>query len=79
MSSGSDEIEESVNTVITEPWPTPNSTIYGGNIVILSLKKVHDLPKAILAKSTKCAVEVLLAMTGITLPHCQSDRQSREY
>lgn len=79
MPSGSDEIEEGVNTIITEPWPTLNSTIYGENIVILSLKVVHNLSKAVRAKSTKCAVEVLLAMTGITLPHCQSDRQSREY
>jgi hypothetical protein len=79
MPSGSDEIEEGVNTVIAEPWPTLNSTIYGENLVILSLKVVHNLPEAIRAKSTKCAVEVLLAMTGITLPHCQSDRQSQEY
>ena len=79
MPSGGDEIEESVNTVITEPWPTLNSTIYGENLIILSLKVVHNLPEAVRAKSTKCVVEVLLAMSGITLPHCRSDRQSREY
>lgn len=79
MPSRSDEIEEGVNTIITEPWPTRNSTIYGENIVILSLKVVHNLLETIRATSIKCAVEVLLGMTGITLPHCQSDRQNREY
>lgn len=36
MTSGSDEVEEGVNTVVSESWVTLDSRLFGENVVVLA-------------------------------------------
>jgi hypothetical protein len=43
MSSWSDKVKESMNTVITETWVTFNSRLLSENVIVLSLKITNNL------------------------------------
>jgi hypothetical protein len=41
-----DEIEEHVDTVVSKPWVTLDSRLFGQNVVIFALKVLNDLREA---------------------------------
>jgi hypothetical protein len=43
MSSRSDEVEEGVNTIVTEPWVTLDTGLHSENIIVLTLEVARDL------------------------------------
>lgn len=46
MAGGSDEVEESMDTVVTETRVTFDTRLLGQNIIVLALKVANDLLEA---------------------------------
>ncbi len=46
MSSGRDEVEQSMYPVVAEAWITLNARLLGQDVVVLAFEVVHDFLKA---------------------------------
>ncbi len=52
MAGGSNEVEQNVNTIITEPGVTLNSRLLGKNVVVLSLEETNDFRETLWESAT---------------------------
>jgi hypothetical protein len=48
VTSGCDEVEEGMDTIITEPWVTLDTRLFSEDIIILALKIPNNLGETIL-------------------------------
>lgn len=46
MAGGCDEVQESMDTVVTESWVTLDSRLLGQNVIILALEVSNDFREA---------------------------------
>ena len=76
MSSGCDEIEKNVNTIVAETRVTLDTGLLCKNIIVLSFKEANDLAEAMPPSAKSCE---LCMQVYPTLPHYQFGHQSQVY
>jgi hypothetical protein len=74
MAGWGDEVEKSMNTIVTETWVTLNTGFLCKNIIVLSLEVTNDFAKAYMMLATIPLGPLKLMCP--TSPRCQSGPQS---
>ena len=66
VASGCDKIEEGMDTIITEPWVTLDTRLFGEDVIILALEVSNNLGE------TMCDQSVLVLRSTNAVPNLAS-------
>jgi len=73
VTSGGDEVQQAVNTVIPKPGVTLDTRLFGQNVIILAFKVTHDFLEAVMV-SSGAGFEIVTEPTRI---RCRCYRRNR--